>query len=159
METEKITPYSTAHFSWHEIIFSDLAVRYGVDNTPPAVLLPNIKRQADFMETIRALFGMPIRITSWYRNSRVNFLARGSPNSSHRYGLACDFVIAAYGSPFKVCKAIEPHIIDLGIDQLINEFNAWTHISLPLDNRQPRHELLTSRLVNDETVYIPGILQ
>lgn len=152
--------YSTAHFSWHEITFSENAVRNGIDNTPPDVLLPNIKRQAELMETIRALFGMPIRITSWYRNSRVNALAKGSINSSHRYALACDFVILAYGSPFKVCKAIEPHVVDLGIDQLIHEFRAWTHVSLPLPGRPPRHELLTSRIAaNDKTIYLSGIIQ
>lgn len=146
----------TQNFTWAEVELSETAARLGIDNTPPTSLHENIRRQADLMEEIRYLLNRPIFITSWYRCSPLNKLIGGSQKSAHMQGLACDFV-SPFGSPYRICKAIEPEIKALGIDQLIQEFGKWTHVGLPQPGSTERHQTLTAKRSNGGTVYVPGI--
>ena len=128
------------HFTLAELVASDIAVRHGIDNAPPPVVLEDMKRTAALMEHVRTLLCVPIYITSGYRSSAVNKLAGSKAASKHVQGLACDFKAPAYGDPLAVCKAIaESEIV---FDQLILEFYnpttgaGWTHVGLGKDNRR-----------------------
>jgi len=142
------------HFSWGEVTFSETAIRAGIDNTPPDSLLANIQRMANYMENVRfVLSGRPIHITSWYRNLKVNTLVRGSKNSVHMKGLACDFVCSSLGEPLQVARKIAES--DLDFDQVIHEYGCWTHIGLAEGNRR---QLLTAYLGADgKTVWVNGL--
>ena len=67
----------------------------------------------------------------------------GSKNSAHTHGLAADFTSPGFGSPLSICKALEPHIDELEIDQLIHEFATWVHLGLRATDMRPRHQTLT----------------
>ena len=56
-------------------------------------------------------------------------------------GLAVDFICPGFGSPRAICKALEPHMRELGVDQLIHEFNTWVHLGLSAS--APRHMAMT----------------
>ena len=43
-------------------------------------------------------------------------------------GLACDFIVPLFGDPYDVCKAIEPCMAELMVDQLIWEYEDWVHL-------------------------------
>jgi hypothetical protein len=130
------------HFALEEFLYSDTAIQYGIQNTPSWDVVNNLKRIADTMERIRAgAGGLPVQILSGYRCPEVNARVGGATNSAHLYGLACDFIIPSYGSPEKICKAIEPHMIVLEIDQLIWEFGEWVHLGL--SDGPPRCQCLT----------------
>jgi hypothetical protein len=62
------------------------------------------------------------------------------PSSAHVSGRAADILVPGFGTPIEVCKALQPHLEELGIDQLIHEFAAWTHIGTA---PTPRHQILT----------------
>lgn len=54
----------------------------------------NILRLADYLESVRSLFGNPtITINSGYRPPSVNARVGGASNSQHLYGAAADIVI------------------------------------------------------------------
>lgn len=58
-------------------------------------------------------------------------------------GLAVDFICPEFGPPRAICNKLEPHLRELGVDQLIYEYDAWVHLGLrPLDMK-PRHQMLT----------------
>lgn len=117
---------------------SQTATRLGLDNTPPAPVLANLRRLADTMEQIRELLGYPIIVSSGYRAPRVNKAIGGERKSAHMRGLACDFICPKFGTPLAVAKEIAGSIIEF--DQVINEYDRWVHVGLA---SQPRREQIT----------------
>lgn len=137
----------TPNFTLEEFIRSDTAQERGIDNTPPPEVLANLKRLAEFMETVRAILGSaPVRITSGYRCHDLNVAVGGVPDSAHLTGRACDFVCAEAGSPLAVCSKLRG-TPGLAYDQLINEANQWaqrwTHIAIAEEGKEPRGEVWT----------------
>jgi hypothetical protein len=94
------------------------------------------------MEKVRTILGdKPILISSGYRSPQVNAAVGGSVNSQHMSGMAVDFSCPGFGTPLAICKELEPHMKELGIDQLIHEYDTWVHLGLSL--APPRHMALT----------------
>jgi len=123
----------TKHFTLAEFIRSDKARELGDKNEPDnAQQLDNLKRLAETMEQVRALFGSPIIVSSGYRNKRVNEAVGGVVNSDHAQGLACDFLPRG----FTVAQTVQ-RIRESGIkfDQLIDE-PSWVHLGLGSGMRQ-----------------------
>jgi zinc D-Ala-D-Ala carboxypeptidase len=139
------------HFTLEELSFSEVAVRRGIDNTPPTVVIVNLSLVAAVMERIRTLLGdRPIVVHSGYRSAEVNRAVGGVATSAHCRGLACDFVCPAFGSPAEAALVILKSDIDY--DQLILEYG-WVHIGLAQEGALSRREALTKRspFTPDET--------
>jgi zinc D-Ala-D-Ala carboxypeptidase len=134
----------TTHFTLEEFTDSQTASRQGIANVPSAgsQARKNIQRTAETMEKVRTLLGdKPILVSSGYRSPKVNAAVGGSKSSAHMVGLAVDFACPGFGTPIQICKKLEPHMKDLGIDQLIHEFTTWVHLGLR--DSGPRHQALT----------------
>lgn len=116
----------TEHFSLEELTLSSKALSMGVENEPTAEHLVNLQSLAQKMETVRALFGRAIEITSGYRNPVVNAAVGGTPTSAHALGHAADFHVDGE-TDLDAAKRIR----DSGIafDQLIYEKNRCVHLS------------------------------
>ncbi len=130
------------NFWLSELIKSDTALRYGIDNVPQDQnIIENLRLLANnILQPCRDKFG-PIRPTSGYRNPTVNMLAGSrAQNSQHIYGQAVDFEIAGVPN-YKVAEWIKTNLV---YDQLILECytegipnSGWVHCSYrPLNNRQ-----------------------
>jgi uncharacterized protein YcbK (DUF882 family) len=136
----------TAHFTLSEFTDSQTAARKGINNVPPPSSLErkSIQRTAEVMERVRTILGdRPILISSGYRSPPVNAAVGGSKGSAHMSGLAVDFSCPGFGTPKAICKALEPHMRELGVDQLIHEYNTWVHLGLNGSGTDPRHMALT----------------
>jgi zinc D-Ala-D-Ala carboxypeptidase len=134
------------HFTLAEFIASDTAAMRGIDNTPDSTVEAQLFDLAnDTMEGVRSICGgNPVMISSGFRCPQLNSAVGGASNSAHLYGAACDFTIPAFGSVLNVCRAIEPHLAELGIDQLIYENGSWIHIGRAIPpSTTPRHQCLT----------------
>lgn len=119
----------TPHFTLDELIASEVAERNGWDNTPSDAELANLRRLADFLEQIKALLGgKPIMINSAYRSKLVNDAVGSRDTSQHRVGCAADIRVPGM-TPDDVVKAIMASA--LPFDQVIREFDRWTHVSVP----------------------------
>ena len=132
----------TDHFSLEELIASETAARFGIDNTPPAMLTPNLRVLAAGLELVRAALGArPIHVNSGYRCLALNEKIGGAKNSLHMTGLAADIICPSFGPPLAVCRAI----IAAGLtpDQVIHEFGQWCHVSFVAPGKKPRGDLLT----------------
>lgn len=125
----------TPHFELWEFEVSQTAARKGLNNSVPPELIPNVTRLALFLEHIRILLKAPIVISSGYRSPLVNKAVKGDKKSQHMQGLAADFRVPGY-TVKEVCEIISES--RLQYDQLINEFGAWIHISIPEKTKQPR---------------------
>ena len=124
----------TPHFTLAELTHTDHRL---LDNTPNAAELANLKRLAEFLETVKTtLGGKPVMINSAFRSKAVNDAVGSKDTSQHRQGLACDFRV-----PGMVPDAVVRAIIaaKLPYDQIIREYDAWTHISIA---DKPRRQAL-----------------
>lgn len=117
----------TPNFTLEELTTSETAMRHGIDNTPGPIAYQNLVRLAKFLEEVRKVLGKPVLINSAYRSPEVNAAVKGSKSSQHMVGCAADIRVPGM-SPNEVCKAIIAS--ELQYDQLIREFDSWTHISI-----------------------------
>lgn len=114
------------HFTLAELTHTD---HREFDNTPNEAELANIRRLAEFLEQVKTILGgKPIMVNSAFRSKQVNDAVGSKDSSQHRIGCAADFRVPAM-TPDEVVKAIIAS--DLGYDQVIREFDRWTHISIP----------------------------
>ena len=116
------------NFSVEELTASQTAARNGWDNTPNATELANLMRVAALLEQVRALIKKPITVNSGFRCKLVNDAVGSRDTSQHRLGCAADIKVSGM-TPKQVVEAIVAS--DIGYDQVIEEFSAWTHISVP----------------------------
>jgi zinc D-Ala-D-Ala carboxypeptidase len=129
------------NFTLAELTASETAARNGLDNTPGPIAYQNLVRLANFLEEVKkVLGGKPIMINSAYRGPEVNAHVGGSKNSQHMVGCAADIKVPGM-TPDQICKAIIAS--ELQYDQLIREFDSWTHISIPNEESStPRGQTL-----------------
>jgi hypothetical protein len=128
----------TEHFTLEELTHTD---HREFDNTPNDTELQNLRRLAEFLEDIkRALDGKPIMVNSAFRSKQVNDAVGSRDSSQHRIGCAVDIRVPGL-TPDQVVKTIIAS--DLPYDQLIREFDRWTHISIPsTTDTKPRKQAL-----------------
>lgn len=147
------------HFSLEEMIFSDTAIRAGIDNAAPLEVVSNLKRTANGLERVRQLLNNnAIRVSSGYRCEALerklctkafhgwcdrrkitaNDIAWADYfiTKQHPSGNAVDFT-SPYGSPEALVYVIRNSGIEY--DQLILEFGSWVHISF---SDHPRRQVL-----------------
>jgi uncharacterized protein YcbK (DUF882 family) len=116
----------TPHFTLEELTHTDHRT---LDNTPNETELANIQRLAEFLEKLKTLLGgKPIMVNSAFRSKAVNDAVGSKDTSQHRIGCAADIRVPGM-TPDEVVRAIIAS--DLGFDQVIREFDRWTHISIP----------------------------
>ena len=128
------------NFSLEEMIVSEIGARKGFDNTPNATEIANLVRMAALLEQVRAVLKKPIIINSAFRSKAVNDAVGSKDTSQHRIGCAADIRVPGM-TPKEVVETIIK--TDIGYDQLIREFDAWTHISVPdMPSRPPRKQAL-----------------
>ena len=119
----------TPHFTLDELTASESAERNGWDNTPTDAELENLKRLADMLEQVKVVLGgKPIMINSAFRSKKVNDAVGSKDTSQHRIGCAADLRVPGMTPDEVVRKVVASGI---AFDQIIREFDRWTHISVP----------------------------
>ena len=128
----------TPHFTLEELTHTD---HRELDNTPNDAELENIKRLAEFLEELKTVLGgKPIMVNSAFRSKAVNDAVGSKDTSQHRIGCAADIRVPAM-TPDQVVRAIIAS--GLPYDQVIREFDRWTHISIPnTPEAKPRKQAL-----------------
>jgi len=116
----------TPHFTLAELTVTD---HRSLDNTPDAAALANLQRLAAFLELVKdRLGGRAVMVTSAYRSKAVNDACGSRDTSQHRLGCAADIRVPGM-TPNDVVRAVMAS--GLAYDQIIREFDAWMHISIP----------------------------
>ena len=116
----------TPHFTLAEMTVTD---HRQFDNTPNNDEIANLTRLAQFLELVKVKLGTkPIMVNSAFRSKAVNDAVGSKDTSQHRLGCAADIRVPGM-TPNEVVEAV----MDSGLryDQIIREFDSWTHISIP----------------------------
>ena len=130
----------TAHFTLEELTHTDHRT---LDNTPNETELANLKRLAEFLETVKTVLGgKPIMVNSAFRSKAVNDAVGSKNTSQHRIGCAADIRVPGM-TPDAVVKAIIN--AGIGYDQVIREFDRWTHISIPATGTPRKQALIIDK--------------
>ena len=126
------------HFSLEELTHTD---HRQFDNTPNDAEMANLVRLAELLEEVKTVLGgKPVMINSAFRCKQVNDAVGSKDTSQHRIGCAADIRVPGV-TPDEVVKAIIA--AGLGYDQVIREFDRWTHISVPnKPEDKPRRQAL-----------------
>jgi uncharacterized protein YcbK (DUF882 family) len=116
----------TNNFTLAELTHTD---HRAFDNTPNEAERANLQRLAEFLESVKTTLGnKPIIVNSAFRSKQVNDAVGSKDSSQHRNGCAADIRVPGM-KPDEVVRAIIA--AKLPFDQIIREFDAWTHVSIP----------------------------
>ena len=128
----------TPHFTLAELTRTD---HREFDNTPNNDEIANLTRLAQFLELVKVkLSNKPIIVNSAFRSKAVNDAVGSKDTSQHRLGCAADFRVPGM-TPNEVVETVMES--GLRYDQIIREFDSWTHISIPnTPGLSPRRQAL-----------------
>lgn len=125
----------TKNITLNELLASQTATRYNIDNIPNATVLHNLIECSDKLwQPARDILGHPIIITSGYRAPTLNRKIGGAKSSAHMFGYAIDFSCPGFGNTSAVVKHLAEEFKKRGIkfDQCILEYpkspNSWVHL-------------------------------
>jgi zinc D-Ala-D-Ala carboxypeptidase len=126
------------HFTLDELTHTD---HREIDNSPNQAEIENLQRLANFLEEVKTVLGgKPVMISSGFRCKALNDAVGSKDSSQHRVGCAADFRVPGM-TPDEVVRAIIAS--GIGYQQIIREFDRWTHISVPNQaDETPRKQAL-----------------
>ena len=143
------------NFTLQELIYSDTAIRRGIDNKPNDETVENLKILCEnILEPIREYFKAPVIVSSGYRSAAVCEAVGSSSKSQHTKGQAADFEI--FGIPNK--EVSDWIVNNIDYDQCILEFwnekepnSGWVHCSF--NSAGNRKQYLKASKENGKVVY------
>ena len=131
------------HFTLEELTHTD---HRELSNEPNESETENLKRLAAFLEQVKTVLGgKPVMVNSAFRSKAVNDAVGSKDTSQHRIGCAADIRVPGM-TPDEVVKTIITS--GLEYDQIIREFDRWTHISIPNKKETPARK---QALIIDKT--------
>ena len=138
----------TTHFSFEELTNSESHPDLVPQNMADARRFEKQMRYtAGTLEEIRAVLGVPLRVTSGFRNNALNKAVGGSPTSGHTKGLCADIVPVGLNvsDAFKLIienKAQCPSLKKCIIEKVRG--SEWLHIETKTEANQPQQFFSTN---------------
>ena len=97
----------TEHFTLEEFVRSTTAKMRGIDNTPGAYEIANLRLLCKkILEPARLKMGIPITVTSGYRSPQVNKVVGGVKGSLHLIGKAADITCSDNARLYEVLQKL-----------------------------------------------------
>lgn len=127
------------HFTLKEFTDSDKAKEHGIENIPDGYQISSIRFLViEVLQPLRYILNKPVIITSGFRSQKLNQLVGGKKYSHH-------LCLDNYAAGDIVVPGIEPEKVqyevmnnNLPVEECINEYDEWTHISI----RKPSMQLI-----------------
>ena len=139
----------TKHFSFEELTDSSKHPELVPQNRIDAKgFLKQLRYTACTLEEVRAILGVPLKITSGYRNSALNRAAgSNSPTSGHTKGLCADFIPVGM-DVFEAFESIQNNRpLCPSLKKCIFEKvggSVWLHIETKTEANQPQQFFVTT---------------
>ncbi|KVW99505.1 D-Ala-D-Ala carboxypeptidase family metallohydrolase [Thiobacillus denitrificans] len=115
------------HFTLDEMTISQEAVRSGLRNEPSDVQIESLRALCEaVLEPLRARIKRPIVVLSGFRSVTINRRVGGVDDSQHCKGEAGDIMVPGMDTSDVVDMI---RAMKLPIDQVIDEFARWVHVS------------------------------
>lgn len=131
IDCRNLSQHLSPHFTLREMTLSAAAIEKGLDNTPDALAVVNLRLLCqNVLEPLRRRFGK-IRVTSGFRSVAVNSAVGGAEMSQHRFGQAADLHVGSRETGRKMFDFLR---FETPFDQLIYEYRPrdgaeWIHVS------------------------------
>lgn len=120
------------YFTLEELLTSSTAKQKSIENLPSWSVIEHLKELAAFLDQLREDWGSGIRVTSGFRNKKLNAAVGGVESSVHQIGYAVD-IVPVNGKFEEFVAFIEEWLKDKMFDQCIIERNKktqWVHLAL-----------------------------
>lgn len=127
-----MTKSKPIYFDLEEFLTSSTARQKSIENMPSWAVVEHLNQLALFLDTLRSDWGSGIKVTSGFRNDKLNTAVGGVLNSVHRIGWAAD-IVPSNGKYDEFVKFVKEWAKDKAYDQIIEERNGkskWIHIGL-----------------------------
>lgn len=129
------------NFSLDEATFSPTAKRLGITNQPSKAILANMVYAAQHLEVVRnVILKTPLDVSSWYRAPKLNRALKGAIGG-HPTGFCIDLTPRGLSIDHAFDLIVEYNHThdDFFVDQLINEYDRWLHISFDHNRKRNQH--------------------
>ena len=134
------------YFTLEELLTSSTARQKSIENLPSWEIVEHLNELALFLDGVRESWGSGIRVSSGYRNKKLNNAVGGVKESLHKTGYAAD--IQPINGKFEDFKRfIVDYLKDKMFDECIIESdkkgNRWIHIQLYSNNGFQRRKVFS----------------
>ena len=137
----------TEHFTFDELTSTSHNELLEANRESAKAFMKQLKYVAGTLEEIRAVLGVPLRVTSGFRSSQLNKLVGGSPTSGHTKGLCADVIplgIDVVEAQKKIiankdkCPSLKKCILEMV------KGSEWLHIEAKTEANQPTQFFTTN---------------
>lgn len=128
------------YFDLEEFLTSSTARQKSIENLPSWDVIDHLKELAAFLDQLREDWGSGIKVTSGFRNDKLNSAVGGVGSSVHMIGYAAD-IVPSNGKFKEFAQFIEKWAKNKSFDQIIIEKSKksqWIHIGLFNNKHQQR---------------------
>ena len=137
----------TEHFTFEELINTSHRELIESNRENAKAFMKQLKYVAGTLEEIRAVLGVPLRVTSGFRSSQLNRLVGGSPTSGHTKGLCADVIplgVDVVEAQKKIiankdkCPSLKKCILEMV------KGSEWLHVEAKTEANQPTQFFATT---------------
>ena len=137
----------TEHFTFDELTSTSHNELLEANRESAKSFMKQLKYIAGTLEEIRAVLGVPLRVTSGFRNNALNKAVGGSPTSGHTKGLCADVIplgVDVVEAQKKIiankdkCPSLKKCILE------IVKGSEWLHVEAKTEANQPTQFYVTS---------------
>ena len=135
------------YFTLAEFLRSDTAKKKNIDNTPSWDVVEHLGELVEqFLDPLRAAYGMPIRVSSGYRCEKLNKAVGGAATSVHMLGYAADLQVSGSFNRFRDFVVEWVGKTGAKFDQILLETDKkknakWIHVGLYNNSGQQRGQI------------------
>lgn len=137
----------TEHFTFDELTSTSHNELLEANRESAKAFMKQLKYVAGTLEEIRAVLGVPLRVTSGFRNNALNKAVGGSPTSGHTKGLCADIIplgIDVVEAQKKIiankdkCPSLKKCILEMV------KGSEWLHVEAKTEANQPTQFFATT---------------
>lgn len=137
----------TEHFTFEELTSTGHMELETSNRESAKGYMKQLRYVAGALEEVREVLGVPLRVTSGFRNNALNKLVGGSPTSGHTKGLCADVipkgmdVLEAHNKIINnkdKCPSLKKCILEMV------RGSEWLHIEAKTEKAQPQQFFVTT---------------
>lgn len=137
----------TENFTFDELTSTSHNELLEANRESAKAFMKQLKYVAGTLEEIRAVLGVPLRVTSGFRNNALNKAVGGSPTSGHTKGLCADIVpigmTVTAGFEIILARKDECRSLKKCIIEKVRG-SEWLHIETKTEVNQPQQFFTTT---------------